>query len=159
MFVNIFANFRHCCLLDFRWFWSTQHSSLILYNIHEMSNSMIYKSFHDWFHLVCSGKQACSSRLPVALSWLPSQNQLQQLLQRGIRPLLRDFAYDFIRPCHHTADKRNEDSVFFWDHCKVRSGVNVWRSSVIEREKKSEDLIAFLCVGILLVFLQIGFLL
>ena len=41
VFVNIFANFRHCCLLDFRWFWSTQHSSLILYNIHEMSNSMI----------------------------------------------------------------------------------------------------------------------
>ena len=25
----------------------------------------------------------------------------------------------------------------------MRSGVNVWRSSVVEREKKSEDLIAF----------------
>lgn len=66
--------------------------------------------------------------------------------------MLWDFVYDFIRFCYYIVDKRNEKIVFFWDYCKVCSGVNVWRFFVIEWEKKFEDLIVFLCVGILLVF-------
>lgn len=112
----------------------------------EMSNSIIWKSFNDCFHLVCSGKQACSPWIPVSLSWLPSQNQFQQLLQCGIRPLLRDLTHDCIRQRHHTADKRNEDSDSFWKHCKLRGSRNIGRSSEWKR-KKSEDLIALLSIG------------